>query len=348
MRKYTLPLVSACMLGYAVWHVVHAQPLSLSVSSPVEPSRTPFAAAVAGAGLVEAQTENIALGSPQPGIVWEVCVRVGQRVKVGDGLFRLDERTWRAEQQVRLARLQVAREKLGRLEASPRSEELPVKEARIRESQANLEMQRDHALRARQMLASGAIGAEEHVARQQTLRLAQEQLQLAQADYELLRAGAWERDKIVARAEVAQAQAEVEQACIELERATIRALVEGEVLQVNVRPGEFVATPSIIPPVVLGNLDRLHVRVDIAEQDIPRFRPGAAARAMPRGQPDEEIALSFLRVEPFVVPKHSLTGESREQVDTRVLQVIYAAESRPRLLYVGQQVDVFIECVPRE
>jgi hypothetical protein len=52
--------------------------------------------------------------------------------------------------------------------------------------------------------------------------------------------------------------------------------------------------------------------------------------------------LSFVRVEPFVVPKRSLTGENTERVDTRVLQVIYAVESAETTLYVGQQVDVFI------
>jgi hypothetical protein len=45
-----------------------------------------------------------------------------------------------------------------------------------------------------------------------------------------------------------------------------------------------------------------------------------------------------------VIPKVSLTGSSTERVDTRVLQVIYSMK-RPENppLYVGQQVDVFIE-----
>jgi HlyD family secretion protein len=44
-----------------------------------------------------------------------------------------------------------------------------------------------------------------------------------------------------------------------------------------------------------------------------------------------------------VVPKRSLTGDSLERVDTRVLQIIYEF-SRPEFpVYVGQQVDVFID-----
>ena len=57
---------------------------------------------------------------------------------------------------------------------------------------------------------------------------------------------------------------------------------------------------------------------------------------------DLSTDLMFVRVEPYVIPKKSLTGESTERVDTRVLQVIYALDPSFRTLYVGQQVDVFI------
>jgi len=48
------------------------------------------------------------------------------------------------------------------------------------------------------------------------------------------------------------------------------------------------------------------------------------------------------------VAKVSLTGASTERVDTRVLQVIYSLQ-RPENppLYVGQQVDLFIEAPER-
>jgi hypothetical protein len=44
-----------------------------------------------------------------------------------------------------------------------------------------------------------------------------------------------------------------------------------------------------------------------------------------------------------VIPKKSLTGDSTERVDTRVLQVIYRVEDDALPLYVGQQMDVFIQ-----
>ena len=46
---------------------------------------------------------------------------------------------------------------------------------------------------------------------------------------------------------------------------------------------------------------------------------------------------------PTELPTKPLTGENTELVDTRVLQVIYAIEPNQPTVYVGQQLDVFIE-----
>jgi multidrug resistance efflux pump len=162
-------------------------------------------------------------------------------------------------------------------------------------------------------------------------------------NHSLQKAGAWGPDKEVARAAVKQAEASVAQTKVELGRLQVVALVDGDVLQVNVRPGELVGAPPRQALVVLGNVRRLHVRVDIDEHDVPRFRTGAPARAMLRGDPRQEFPLRFVRVEPYVVPKRSLTGDNAERVDTRVLQVVYALVGNAAGVYVGQRVDVFVE-----
>ena len=85
------------------------------------------------------------------------------------------------------------------------------------------------------------------------------------------------------------------------------------------------------------------MRVDIDEYDIPRFITDAPARATLKGQPNDFFPLRFVRIEPYVVPKKSLTGDNTERVDTRVLQVIYAIDTGGKRLFVGQQLDVFID-----
>ena len=59
--------------------------------------------------------------------------------------------------------------------------------------------------------------------------------------------------------------------------------------------------------------------------------------------PGRNSNLNFVRVEHYVTPKKSLTGDNTERVDTRVLQAIYALEPGEQTVYVGQQLDVFID-----
>ena len=75
---------------------------------------------------------------------------------------------------------------------------------------------------------------------------------------------------------------------------------------------------------------------------VARVRPGAAATASVRGRASLKTPLHFEYIEPYVIPKKSLTGESTERVDTRVLQVIYSFKRGTLPVYVGQQMDVFI------
>jgi hypothetical protein len=94
---------------------------------------------------------------------------------------------------------------------------------------------------------------------------------------------------------------------------------------------------------ILGSVTPLHVRVDVDEHDAWRVRGGAQAVASPRGNGSIRIPLEFVRFEPYVIPKKSLTGDSTERVDTRVLQVIYRIRDGEPSVYVGQQMDVYID-----
>jgi multidrug efflux pump subunit AcrA (membrane-fusion protein) len=349
-RKYGLPLAALLMLFFAVYNVILGQQTPHRLEPPVPPARSPFGEGIAGAGLVEARTENIAVGTNLPGIVTKVFVEVGQKVREGDPLFMVDDRALKADYQVKQQALLSAQAQLDKLKQMPRKEEVPALEAKVGEMQANLADQADQLRRTRRVLTQGYTSDEEGVRRHNAAQMASEQLRKAQADLVLLKAGAWEPDLRIALVAVAQADAQLKQTETDLERLTVRALVYGEVLQVNVHLGENVATQGGQALVLLGDVNRLHVRVDVDEHDIPRLPrnlEAAPARAMLRGEPGQQLTLRFVRVEPYVIPKKSLTGDNTERVDTRVLQVIYALEQGPRRVYVGQQLDVYIEGTPR-
>ena len=150
-----------------------------------------------------------------------------------------------------------------------------------------------------------------------------------------------ERDAAVAA--VASARADAAQIDVDIDRLTVRAPAAGKVLQVNVRPGEYVDGAAAKPPILLGDDRRMFLRVDIDENDAWRFHPGAPARGVLRGNPSIAVEMRYEYAEPYVLPKTSLTGQGTERTDQRVLQVSYSFERGALPLYLGQQMDAYIE-----
>jgi HlyD family secretion protein len=341
--QFFVPLGAIALLVFAVKHVNETRKVDTPVAPPVVPAKAPFSNTVAGNGMIESQNENIAVGTPVPGLVVEVFVAEGQKVKVNQPLFRLDDRRLKSELKVHQADVLAAQAEVQRLENEPRPEEIPVQEAMIAEAEANLTQQADSLRRTQDLFKQRIRTEQELTEAQQNYRMASAKVNHAKAQLSLLKAGAWQYQKDVAKAKVEQEKSQVELINTELDRLIVRALADGEVLQVNVRPGEFVAAPHIEPLILLGDVSKLHVRVDIDENDIPRFVAGKPATAALKGSPNIRFPLVYVETEPYVVPKKSLTGMNTERVDTRVLQVIYSFDPTGLPVHVGQQVEVFIE-----
>ncbi len=347
--KYILPVFSVAMLVFGLFHMTKAQAPIAELSPPAAPPRTPYSNTVAGSGIVEPQSESVSIGSSLSGVVLEVYVpsdKVGTLVKAGDPLFLVDDRQLRAQLEYQKANLEAARAQLTKLQSMPRQEELPPIEAAVKASESQVKKLVDQFDRSTRLVDKNAISAEENIQRRLSLEAAQAELSRTQAELLLLKAGAWEPDKKIAEAAVLLAQSQIRQTETEIERSTVRAPLDGEVLQVNIRPGEFVATPASKALIVLGDVRSPRVRVDIDENDIPRYERGAKGVARIRGESKRELPLKFVRIEPYVVPKRALTGDNTERVDTRVLQVIYEFTDTAPPVYVGQQVDVFLEATP--
>lgn len=344
VRSIVIPVLAVagvCLAAYTVMKqnrpVVPAQPVA-------QPASPPYVDRIAGAGLVEASTQNIAIGTQIAGVVSGVYVKAGDRVKAGDPLFTIDERAYTAEMLVREAAVRSAESALAKMHAMPRAEDVPPAEARVAEMRANLSDMREQLALMESIEDKRAVSRDDMVRRRFAVPTAEARLAEAEANLTLLKAGAWAPDLAVARASVDAAKAQVEQVKTDIERLTVRAPVDGTVMQCNVRVGEFAQAGTLQTPLILfGDCDTLHVRVDIDENDAWRLSTGARATAYVRGNASISTGLRFVRVEPYVVPKRSLTGESTERVDTRVLQVLYAFDPKGLPIYVGQQMDVYIE-----
>lgn len=343
MSRWLLPILAVACAGFVTYQVVGTHQELPDLEPLVTPARAPYAHVVAASGLVEPLSESISVGSPLPGVVEEVAVSEGQRVAAGDLLFRLDDRELQAQLLVRQADLAQAKAHLESIESRPRPEEIPPSAAKVRRAEAQLEAEVDLYARRERLSSSRAVSEQELISARQSAAAAREALAEAKASHDLLLAGAWGPDKEVARAQVKQAESLVEQTKTDLARLEVRAPISGDILKADVHRGEYVSAAHGQSLVVIGDLAHMRVRVTIDEQDLPRFRPGRPGRGFVRGDADVPLDLTFVRVEPFVQPKRSLNRDAAERVDTRVLEVLYSLAPGAQQVYVGQQLDVFIE-----
>src|SRR5215475_3027548 len=344
MKRYLLPVVAAGSLLLALGSTLAHRAIDKTTLPPTPPPEADASGAVAAVGLVEAPTEDIQLSCAVPGMVTALYVKAGDRVRAGQKLFSVDDRDLQADLLLKHAALNNARAQLAKLEAQPRPEELPPLEAKVAEAKAQLADAEVQVKLIESVSDPRAVKKEDVLRRRQNYDAAKARLAQAEKDLALTKAGAWGPDLEIARTQVAQAEAAVHQDEVNIERLTTRAPIEGTILQNKVRLGQYAQCgPLSEPLMILGSVSPLHIRVDIDEHDASRVREGAPAVGSPRGNGSLKIPLQFVRFEPYVIPKKSLTGDSTERVDTRVLQVIYRIAAENSSLFVGQQMDVYID-----
>src|SRR5262245_53498008 len=132
IAKFLLPFLAMAMLVFAVAHVFRSRPDMAVADPPFPPSQPVQDQVLSATGIVEAKSTNVAVASAVPGVVAQVFVTAGQRVKEKDPLFRLDDIALQAALKVREAQRLTAQARLNRLTRPPRNEEVLASAARIR------------------------------------------------------------------------------------------------------------------------------------------------------------------------------------------------------------------------
>lgn len=324
IRKYALPLLAMVGFGIAIVAAIHGdRDGAATLAQTSSPSgNAPFSSYIFGPGIIEAGSENIAIGTPVPGIVSAVYAKWGDRVRSGAPLFKIDTRDLEAQ-------LVPSNAKIKEVES-----QLSLAKAKVAEAQATL-AKAENRLQVGQGLEPGiSISVEELSNRKFDVGIDQAAVNSAAAEVEQI------------QAQIGSAEAQVEQIEQEIARRTIRAPVPGRILQMNTRLGEYAQSGGSTPLMLLGDDTRLHLRVDVDETDAWRFKPCAPAIAVMRGNQEIKAPLQYVRTDPDVIPKSLFTGDTTQRTDTRVLQVIYSFEPRSSPFYVGELMDVFIQAAP--
>lgn len=300
-RQCAARLALACALC-ALVACGQPQPASEAACAPGRTASAvapPSPAAVASArGRVDIEGGIVRLAAPRDGVIAQVLVEEGDRVKAGDLLATLEDEL--ARRSFLLAGREAAQI------------EQDVHKARLEWSAADREVRRLEPL-----------GADETVARQDLDR-ARDARALAAVALETARAAA-----LTARARVAVAERE-------LSERRVTAPVDGQIIQRQARPGNGVSTVNITPLFLFApNAPRI-VRAELEEQYLDVVRTGQRVQVVLDAQPQRQWSGQVLRIG-RVVGARTPSDDPSERQDDRVVEVVITLEQADQLL-IGQRV----------
>lgn len=316
-------------------------------------SVNPFGRGVAALGIVEPAGRVIEVAAPDPGLVTEVFVNVGDIVTKGQPLMQLDTRGIDSQIIRAEGELKSREAEIQRWHAIPRAEDIPPLEAAVQRAKATQVDAEDKLQRSNDAVKSGAMSARDVASAQASVDIARAELASATAALAKLKAGGWKADLEVAQANLESTKAQVAALQILKDRMTVRAPREGTVLRRDVEAGEYVQGPSKAnTPLVLGDLTKLHVRAQVDEEDFALIGMDSKAVGRTRGASPQEIQLQIVRIEPFARPKLNLSGANSERTDTRIIDVLMAIVGSDGTggafgIVPGQAVDVFFDATAK-
>jgi HlyD family secretion protein len=296
---------------------------------------------VGGNGVVEPADRETKVAAQVSAVISEVLVQEGQQVKKGDVLVQLENGVERAVLSASEADLAAERANLTRVQRGVRVEDKDAVAADAQAAKSRADLSAGILARTEQLAKSGAATPDE-------LERAKRQAQTDQATYRatdarLRAAEAGSRIEEVSfqKARVLAAEAKVAQAQAQLERLSVRAPIDGEVLQVKVRKGELYSFQGTEPLVVMGDTTKLRVRMDVDERDIAKVVVGASAYVTADAFGSERFAGKVVEVSRRFGRKNIRTDDPIEKNDTKVLETVIELEKNTRLV-PGQRVSSFV------
>jgi HlyD family secretion protein len=258
---------------------------------------------VQATGVVRARTgAEVKVGARVSGRVERLFAHVGDRVKRGDPIARLDARDLRARLARAEADLAAARAQAALVRRGARDEEIAEARAALAQAEAEARLATAQEARTRSLAENAYLGQEEAERATRDLEVARAKAASARSRAALVENRALPEDDALANARVLQAEAAREEAAALLSYATISAPIDGVIAQVATQEGETVSAGLNAPTfVTLIDLDRLEVAAYVDEVDVGRVRPGQEATFTVDAFPDAEFTGAISAVYPRAV-----------------------------------------------
>ena len=324
-----------------------------------KPVSNPYDSAIYANGIIEsdqASGENINIFPEVSGPITQVLVREGQQVSAGTPLFSIDDSVQRATTEQLKSQSEAALAILDELKAEPRPETLAIAVSQVGLAESNLKAARDQYDKDRASYDSDPKSISKIVldTAEDAVNQAAAALNVARKQYDLTKAGAWSYDITNQEKQYAAVQQAYLAANALLVKFSVKAPTNGVVLAINAALGSYESSQGAYNPttqlfdplVVMGApQDHLEVRCYVDEILVSQLPSSFHVRAEMsiRGSYTNKVPLEFVRVQPYVSPKIELSNERQEQVDLRVLPVIFRFEKKDVPVYPGQLVDVYID-----
>ena len=279
-----------------------------------------------GLGLVEPRSPESRLVSGVGGRVSRILVEEGQHVTAGTVLVELESGSEEAAVLRAEAEVEVARASLTRSRRGVRPEELEAISAEAEAARARAELSSESLARL-EAAATGGGATRDEVERARRTAEA-ERFTEATASARLRGGRSGRREDVrVANAELRAAEARLVEAQARLQLLRITAPIDGEVLEIHYRVGEYVSpTPGSEPVVVLGDTSTLRARIDIDERDIGRLANGATALVTVDAFPGRRFPGRVVAIGHRMGRKNVRTDEPTERIDTKILEVVVELE----------------------
>jgi macrolide-specific efflux system membrane fusion protein len=345
-RKPLLIVLAAVIVmagGGATWYGLKAPSSAAGPPTALVASRD-LSATVTAVGTVHAMVgAEVRVGSRIPGRVEQIAVRVGDRVKAGQMIARLEQDDLRAAVAKARGDLAADEAKLATVRNGARPEEIRAAEAARRRAQADRLLAQVNLKRYRQLYEEdGGVALQLVDSAARDFDMAAEQLRVTEEQLALTREKYTPEDLQYAEAQVVQTRAALKIAEANLGYATITAPMSGVVASVSTQQGETVTSGSAAAQaptlVTIIDLDRLQVDAYVDETDIGKVQAGQSATFMVDAFPEKEFTGKVTAIYPKALIQQNVV----------TYDVVVAIENPEGLLRPDMTANTTITVAKRE